>query len=212
MIYYLYFISFFCLSLFKKCRLSRYTASLSFLVLALFLCFSYMCGSDWRSYELIYNFADFNNLNSLRAYITVEHGFLFYICIFKSLGIDFWGFFVLTKLICLFIIFRSVKMIAQKNYLLVISLLLPYCLYYLFIDCPLRNLMTISIFTATFPLIEKKKCFPFMLCAIGATFIHRSAGITVLLYFLLDRDIKNKTWIIVFILTNILLSVSSSAK
>lgn len=206
MIYYWYFISFWGLSLFKKCRMSRRLVVFSFAALSLFLCFSYMCGSDWRSYELIYNFVDFNNLDSILSFFAVERGFLFFLYVFKFFGIGFWEFFVFTKLICLFFIFRSITMIARENYLLVISLLLPYCLYYLFIDCPLRNLMSISIFMATFQLIATKRFWLFMLCAICATFIHRTAAITVLLYFLLNKDVKNKQWIVVFVLMNILLS------
>ena len=54
--------------------------------LMIFLCTTYFNGSDWRSYELMYN-----NLSryDLRTF-SREKGFYIYMFFFRSLGFDFW--------------------------------------------------------------------------------------------------------------------------
>ena len=59
-----------------------------------FLCFGYMTGSDWRSYEPIYNEIDFNNLFYNYFF---EPGYYIYMLIFKFLKIGFGHFSFLQK-------------------------------------------------------------------------------------------------------------------
>lgn len=204
MIYYFCFIFFFFLSCFKRVNESRRLIYFCLVPLAVFLCFSYMCGSDWRSYEMVYQYLDWRNPRDIYTVTTMEFGFVIYMSLFKILNIDFWCFFILTKLICFCIIFGTILKISQKNFFLTISFFIVYYAYFLFIDCPLRNLIAVAISMFAFQAIEKKKFIFFALWIALAMVFHTSACIIFLCYFFLGKDIKNSVWIIAFAIVNIL--------
>lgn len=109
--------------------------------LMIFLCTTYFNGSDWRSYELMYNNLSHYDLRTFSR----EKGFYIYMFFFRSLGFDFWTFFILTKISCFYVFYLKLKEYTSDIYF-TLFLLYGYIFLYFFIDCPLRNLIAISIF------------------------------------------------------------------
>ena len=71
-----------------------------------------MCGSDWRGYEIMYNRIDLDNLFS--DYYA-EPGYYIYMLGFKYLKIDFWIFFIFTKVVVFFIIVKALIKYSDKE-------------------------------------------------------------------------------------------------
>lgn len=84
-------------------------------LLCLFLCFGYMTGTDWRVYEDIYTHINFNNL--FYNYFQ-EPGYYIYMLPFRFFNIDFFVFFIFTKVLC---------------YISIINKLITYCEQYRYI-------------------------------------------------------------------------------
>lgn len=101
----------FLLAFFKFKGISQQTAiftnSFVFLV-AIIFCGGYMTGSDWASYELLYDKCSVSDL------ITYPHekGFYVLILLFKSVGISFFPFLIICKLW----VFFSVAKYLQSQY------------------------------------------------------------------------------------------------
>lgn len=91
-------------------------------VLALFLCFGYMCGSDWRTYELFYNDIDFNHLFDNNH---TEPGYYIYMLSWKVLGVSFWPYFIITKLFIFVIISYAIHKYASRFIYLTWFIFLP---------------------------------------------------------------------------------------
>lgn len=169
--------------------------------LAVFLCFGYMCGSDWRSYELMYEEFDVYHPFST---CTVEPGYYIYMYPFKLLNISFWNFFIFTKIIVFYIIFSLIIKYTEEYLYFVIMFFVAWYGFYLFIDNPMRNLIAVAIsILAIQPLIERKFLKYFLIILIAMSF-HISAIIMIPIYFYFTKRVSNKTYIIVFIAVYIL--------
>jgi hypothetical protein len=184
----------------KELKHSKLTLYIFTGYLCVFLCFGYMTGSDWRSYEPIYNEIDFNNLFYNYFF---EPGYYIYMLIFKFLKIGFWPFFIFTKVI-IFIVFVKIIINLQGNYIYpILMFFIPYYGYYLFIDNPMRNLIAIAIFLISIKYIHEKKIWKYLACILLASSFHFSAIILFPLYWVLDKRISNGIWIFLFIIFNI---------
>lgn len=180
----------------KELKHSKLTLYIFTGYLCVFLCFGYMTGSDWRSYEPIYNEIDFNNLFYNYFF---EPGYYIYMLIFKFLKIGFWPFFIFTKVI-IFIVFVKIIINLQGNYIYpILMFFIPYYGYYLFIDNPMRNLIAIAIFLISIKYIHEKKIWKYLACILLASSFHFSAIILFPLYWVLDKRISNGIWIFLFI-------------
>lgn len=173
--------------------------------LCIFLCFGYMCGSDWRNYEEMYENID---IYSLFSTCSVEPGYYVYMLPFKLLNISFWNFFIFTKIIVFYIIFSSIIKFTEEYIYLVFMFFVTWYGFYLFIDNPMRNLIAIAIcMLAIKPLIERK-CWKYFLIILIAISFHISAIIMIPVYFYFTKKISSKVYIIVFILVYILFASS----
>ncbi len=180
----------------KRLRYFLYT------ILGLFLCFGFFCGSDWRSYEIFYNDIKYKDFSNLKYY--EEFGFTLYMKLFSSLNIDFWDFTVITKSLCYIVFIATIEKYLNKFSSIAIMYFVPCFGFYLFIDCPFRNLIAITIFLLSIKyLIQKKKLIYISFICLAATF-HFSAFIFFLLPFLFEKKISSKIWIILFITIYIL--------
>lgn len=180
----------------KRLRYFLYT------ILGLFLCFGFFCGSDWRSYENFYNDVKYKDFSNLKYY--EEFGFTLYMKLFSSLNIDFWDFTVITKSLCYIVFIATIEKYLNKFSSIAIMYFVPCFGFYLFIDCPFRNLIAITIFLLSIKyLIQKKKLIYISFICLAATF-HFSAFIFFLLPFLFEKKISSKIWIILFITIYIL--------
>ena len=152
MIYLIIFNTIFLFFLIEKYSNKKYIFEiLSFFILCIFLCFSYFNGSDWRHYEKSYYFFNFSNFLEYEF----EKGYSFYISIYKFLNINFFPFFIFNKVLSFLAFFYIIKKYSKNVFFTILIFFVQIGLY-LFIDCPFRNLISISIFIMVIPYIEKK--------------------------------------------------------
>lgn len=139
-----------------------------FVVLAIFLCFGYMCGSDWRVYESEY-YSHFSH----RA---VEPGYMLVSNFLSNSGVDFWVFHTSVKVLCwCSFIYAFKKEWPNRNLGLPMMLFIASFGLFLFVNCPFRNLISISIFLLFVPCLEKKKYLLYVLGVLLASSFHLSA-------------------------------------
>lgn len=165
-------------------------------ILCLFLCFGYMCGSDWRQYENMYDNIDFKNV--FYGYYA-EPGFLFYMVFSRFLHIDFWTFSILTKIVQFSIIAILINRYAPEYKYIVWMFFLPKSGFYMFIDYPMRNMIAVALFLVGVRYIFSKDFVRYFACVIGAMTFHFSAIIAIPLYFLLNKNISTKVYAICFV-------------
>lgn len=166
-------------------KLPKFVENGALMLIAFFLCFGYMTGTDWYMYELFYNDAKFSE----SAAQSKEFGYFWLQDMISRLGIDFWVFHIVVKLL----VFGSLVRFIRKfniNVFLFLALFLPEVGLYLFVDCPFRNLISFGVaLIAIQKLFENKTISYFILVAI-AMFFHLSASILILVFFLYKIDIK----------------------
>lgn len=167
-------------------------------LLLLFLCGGYMTGSDWRNYEQEYNVASFVDLFDIR--FEIGYSVLQSVC--HSLSIDFWIFHIAIKVLCFYLLCRLIRFF-EVNMLLFWGLFLPEMGFYLFIDCPFRNLIAFGISCLAFPYLFKKQPGKYFFIATCAVLFHYSALFLYLLYFIKDFRIGNKIYVVLYIFVNI---------
>ena len=89
-------------------------------LVAFFLCFGYMTGSDWYMYELFYEnieMADLAEQDKESGYFIVQN-------FFSKLGVDFWVFHIGIKLL----VFYSIVFFIRSfifNFFLFLALFIP---------------------------------------------------------------------------------------
>ncbi|MCI6381279.1 MAG: EpsG family protein [Fusobacterium mortiferum] len=140
-----------------------------YLLLGIFLCTSYFNGSDWRQYEVMYKLATFEDISSFYA----EKGFYIYMCIFKTLGFTFFEFFIVTKFIIYYIFYKI--LIKSSNFYLVLNIFYYQMALFLFVDCPLRNLIAIGLVLLGIEYLKKGRKKVFFSYVILATTFHSTA-------------------------------------
>lgn len=158
-----------------------------------------MTGSDWRNYEPLYYQSDFKNISNERF----EIGYGILQCICNYLSIDFWHFHILIKAI-VFILLTKLSSHVKVNILLFWALFAPEMGLYLFIDCPFRNLIAFGISCLSIQALLEQRSKRFIIVASIAVLFHYSALILFLLYFWVKFPLKNRYYIIIFILANII--------
>lgn len=84
------------------------------LYIVFFLCFGYMCGSDWRNYEMYYEGIDSTNL--ILYLLRMEPGYVLLMYLSKILGIGFWEFAIFFKcVLCIVSTVGTIEEIDGKN-------------------------------------------------------------------------------------------------
>ena len=168
--------------------------------LCLFYCFGYMTGTDWRQYEDMYNSIDFNRL--FFDYYS-EPGYYIYMLLFRSLGIGFWPFFLITKTVVFIIIYKTVFDYCRESGYLTLMYFLPWFGMYLLIDNPMRNCIAIAIFIKSARFVIDRKFWNFLFCMLIAASFHFSAFVIILTYPLLNSNIKKWIYVLLFFLINV---------
>lgn len=204
----IYFVSFFCCYLvgISKQRNNALIRSGLVLFLALFLCSGFMCGSDWRSYEQMYYEIDFHNY--FANYFS-EPGFYIYMSIFRWLNWDFWDVSLITKLGCFFIMVKCLKQYLAGDVFIGLMYFLPWYAFYLFIDCPMRNLMAIAVFIVAFQYLIRRQFVKYLFFIVLSTSFHFTAFIFIFLYWGIQRKWSTPICVCAFLIVNIFLSSKS---
>lgn len=164
---------------------------------ALFLCFGYMTGSDWRSYELMYEQYQLRDFSFLEFY---EPLFYLLTSLCEYLGVSFWTFLIVSKLVCFFIITNVLKKVSGNLYGWSLAFIIPLSFIYLFIDNPLRNLIAITIYSYGLMYFFEKKYLIFILISLFAGLFHITVFPVLLLTFLMNVRIKSKYIVIVYLI------------
>lgn len=146
----------------------------------LFLCGTYFNGSDWRHYELSYEYANLKNIYKS----PYEIGYYIYMFIFKKIGLDFYIFFIGTKLFVFSMFYKLIKEYCDNFYFGLCYFYTSISLY-LFIDCPFRNLIAVGISLYAMRYFIEEKYVKYVLLLIFGAFFHKS--ILVCLSFLVIR-------------------------
>jgi hypothetical protein len=175
-----FFLLFFCLLL-SSLKLSRGVENIALAIIAFIICFGYTTGSDWRQYERVYNY----NIN----HEVFEYGYMLVQNFFRYIGVSFWNFHIGVKLIVFCLLIRFIRLF-EVNIFLFLLFFLPDIGYYLFIDCPFRNLIALGIsFLSIEKLMEKKNIQYFLLVFFAMSF-HTSALIMVPIFFIKKMHVK----------------------
>lgn len=192
------------------CALGCFNASLAnsksyrnfiIILLAIFFCFGYMTGSDWRSYETYYGWMKSDNDSFL---LPLEPGYIIYSFLFARLGIDFWYFFIATKVVLFIAVICNLKKYANNNFILNLVFFFFFFGLFLFIDNPMRNFIAVALTTISYKYIIDRKFLPFCLLVLLASMFHLSAIMFLFFYFLYPIKIGNTKIVIYYILFNIL--------
>lgn len=168
----------------------------------LFICFGYMVGSDWRAYEEIYYATDlsrpFDNIPS-------EYGYYLYMLLFRFFNIDFWTFFIFTKIITYLICIYFILKYQTEHFYLSFTLFIFFYGISLFIDNPMRTLLAATIFLFSYRYLENRNLRGYLIITILASMFHIVTIVMIPFYWLTQYNLKTRTIIISFLTINIIL-------
>lgn len=183
-------------------KLTKATRNILLGYIAIFLCAGYMCGSDWRGYELEYG--TFDPLLSLE-----EPGYHLISSFAYNIGLGFWPFMILLKFLCLTIFYNFLKKFSDNRdqYIIYLFFFSFYGIY-LFIDAPIRNVCAITLFLLGLLLQERHPICPWLFTFL-AVFFHVSAIIGVLFLLIQKLNIKTIVYVIAYIVA-IYISINSN--
>lgn len=164
---------------------SSYWRYFVYMVLCIFFCMGYMTGSDWRQYEEMYKYASINDVN------IIEPGYYIYSLLMKSLGFSYWTFTILTKVMCFSVFIHVIRKYVTYEFYIVLFLSL-YGFLMLFIDCPMRNMIALTIFLFGLKyIVERSFVKYFAVCLIALQF-HITVFPFILLYPFYNSKLSSK--------------------
>lgn len=176
-IYFIFFIWILLFAIFPSWQKNKAARSILFVCLGLFLCTGYMVGSDWRSYEYYYGKSDPD--------IKLEIGYYYITQILSWIGVQFWHFYILTKLFCYYTIIKFIQKYTKGHFAWALLFFYSYLSLYYFIDCPFRNLIAASVFLYAIDSLVNKKTKLFILYTLIAASFHLSVLFFAPLFYLL---------------------------
>ena len=182
--------------IFKRLRTSSRWYLLTMSMLCVFLCFGYMTGSDWRSYEPMYDNVSIDNL--FYDYYW-EPGYYIWMLLFKVFHLNFWFFFITTKVLVFLAFLHTINKYSLEYRYLIWTFFLPFFAFYLFIDNPMRNLIAVAISLYAFNYLIRRKFVMFLIVTLLALSFHVTAIVLIPLYFLLLKHISTKVYLILLL-------------
>ena len=191
MIYYIVLVIIYIFSIFNI--KNRYIENIIFYLIGIFLCTTYFNGSDWRQYENFYYIISINNFHTMYF----KKGYALFTAILKFFNVEFFHFFIVTKLI-IFFVFKKIIFDRADNKYLTLGLFYSFMAMYLFIDCPFRNLIAIGIILYIQNYLIKKEIFKYFLGILLATSFHNSAFIFIIMIFI-PKKLKKSCYCIFII-------------
>jgi len=175
-------------------KLPKSIENTALILIAFFLCFGYMTGSDWYNYERYYC----NPIFSVKV-AKLEFGYIYLQTVMEKLGVDFWIFHITIKLLVFYSLIKFIRKF-NINIFLFLALFIPEVGFYLFIDCPFRNLIAFGICLIAFNKLFENKIYSFFIYVFLAISFHASALIMLFLFFVYKKNIKT-TYILISIFT-----------
>lgn len=189
----------------KQCKAFKQNRVIDvFLVLlCFFLCFGYTTGTDWRTYENMY---DWVRENASAMFLFTEPGYVIYTYVFAILGVDFFYFLIFTKVVLYIIVFKTMRRFCPQNVIFLSFLFfIAWYAFFLFIDNPLRNFIAVCIFLCSLNYLFERRFKLYLLMTIIAMSFHFSAIVMLLLYFCGNRNFSTRNLVVSFVMLNLLL-------
>lgn len=171
---------------------------------ALILCGGYMCGSDWRAYEIIYN--SYNKNDFWWRFLYMEPAYLLLNVLGNALNLSFWPFYIIIKLLIFIKFLKMIKKYSPDRILfLSILVFLGFWGIMVFIDPPFRNLIAIYIFLFSVKFLLNRDFKKYLLIILLACSFHYSSVFLLPLYFIINKRFSITSIVLLFIIFNILL-------
>ena len=170
----------------------------------IFMCFGYMTGSDWRSYELDYGVQDLGDIRVL-----YEPGYIFLITKLSNIIPDFWLALGLLKCLYFYTVISVFKKIST-HWIACISLAMPVFTMFMIIENPLRFMIAMTVINIGLLMVLRGKKVLGVLFFLSAFLFHYTSVVSLpvfLFYFARDKicAITAKPLIIVFFMTSIIM-------
>lgn len=150
----------------KKYRNNKTLYTIGCLVVICFLCFGYMVGSDWRQYE-----RDYVNDYYVWYVTSGEIGSYWIFKIFKSLGVDFWLFTGICKILYFYSILYLASRFTDKKWSVIGVYIIMSDLLAIIISCPFRNMLAVTVANFAIALyLNNKRILSIVLLLLACTF------------------------------------------
>ena len=177
----------------------------NFIVIFLFATLRYGVGSDYFQYEALYQEALPLTKLKLKELLSNTHnlelGYLILQSLIKEFTISYRIFLIIYNLILFYFLYKGIIYNKNRN----IQLLIFYSLFYLFyITSTYRQGMAIVILYYNLQNLELNNKKKFILYVIFAGMFHRISFIYLLFYPILQKKIKKRVYIFLFIICFIL--------
>ena len=162
-----------------------------------------MCGTDWRTYELMYKAFSWENFS--RNILFIEPLYVFINILFSELHVDFWIFFIILKLFIAIVLLKTLKDNCPFEFFyLALLFFLAFLGFFILIDNPMRNAIAVAITSLAIPYLFRGKVWKYYMIVFIAVLFHYSAIFMLLLYPIARCRISTKIWIIIYIAVNII--------
>lgn len=168
----------------------------------LFVCFGYMTGTDWRNYELSYQWINFDTFVS--SIVFWEPGYIFLVSLFHVVNIGFWPFLITIKVVTFLSFCRFFKKYGKEKFFLIMTFFLSFYGYFFWIDNPLRNLCAFTIFLFAIDAICSNKRKVFFFATVLAILFHYSSIILLPMYWLSHSKFKTGSLVIIYLIVTII--------
>jgi hypothetical protein len=158
-----------------------------------------MTGSDWRVYEEFYNSMESYSLEN----IPFEYGFYYYLMFFKSLNIEFWNFFIVTKVL-LFLIWAYFLLKFQNRYFYIsFSFFLVFFGLSFFIDNPMRTLIAATFFLFSYKHLQNNNFIKYLIIVLIASLFHVTSLILIPFFWISKINLKSYLILFIFLVFNL---------
>lgn len=173
-------------------------------IIIFFISTGYMCGTDWRSYELIYQ-----ELGASTEFMGgmwyMEPFYVLLNILFSKLHVDFWHFFILLKIFIAICLFKTLKENCPSDlFYLAVLFFLAFFGFFMLVDNPMRNVIAVAITSLAMPYLFKGKALSYYLIVFVAVLFHYSAVFMLLLYPIVRCRIAIKWWLLIYVIVNII--------
>lgn len=209
MVYFSIFFIIFYNSLIYEVHPKRKYLILIISMIVFILAFNYQMGSDWLSYQRIYDiritpyeFKDIIFNNPFHQ----EKGYILLNLIGKKLRLNYESFMGLLLSFSIISILKIGVKKASNSYIFVFVIIVKYMLI-ASLEPTIRQFLAISIIVLSYKYIEEKKMIKYLLCILIAMQFHSSAIIGVIIYFLDKINITLKKVIILIIFFSLTLKI-----
>lgn len=176
-------------------------------VICLIICFGYMTGSDWRAYEEIYESYNESN-NFYWRFLYVEPGYLILNIIGNVLGLNFWVWYEIIRLLLYFKVCHIFLVYSPRQTLLLgFTFYLGFFGIMHFMDPSFRNMIAAFVFLCGFKFVLKRQLLKFLLITLLAVSFHYSAIFILFVYWIAPKKVSTLNIVLLFIVANIVLTV-----